>query len=118
MRIYLDNCSLQRPLDDQTQPRIERETEAIIAILFACEIGDLTLVSSEILLAEINNAADLERRETTLGVLDIERLSSIQKSKNAPGKLKNPAPSQLMRCILPVRKREKPNISALATINF
>jgi predicted nucleic acid-binding protein len=71
MRIYLDNCSLQRPLDDQTQPRIERETTAIIAILSACETGNLTLVSSEILLAEIVETFDLERREMTLGILDI-----------------------------------------------
>ncbi len=69
MRIYFDNCSLQRPLDDQTQPRIESETEAIIAILSFCETGILTLVSSEILLTEINENSDLERKETTLGIL-------------------------------------------------
>lgn len=71
MKIYFDNCSLQRPLDDQTQPRIERETNAIIAILAACETGDLMLVSSEILLAEIVRTFDLERREMVLGILDI-----------------------------------------------
>lgn len=71
MKIYFDNCSLQRPLDDQTQPRIERETEAIIAILSFCEAGILTLVSSDILLAEINDISDLERRETSLGILKI-----------------------------------------------
>jgi len=81
MRIYFDNCCLQRPLDDQTQPRIERETEAIIAILSACEIGDLTLVSSEILLAELNDASDLERRETTLGVLKIARETIVADAK-------------------------------------
>ncbi len=68
MRIYFDNCSLQRPLDDQSQPRIEWETEAIIRILSYCETGNLTLVSSEVLLAEINDTSDLERRETTLGI--------------------------------------------------
>jgi len=71
MRIYFDNCSLQRPLDDQSQPRIERETEAIIRILSYCETGSLTLVSSEVLLAEINDTSDLERRETTLGILAV-----------------------------------------------
>ncbi len=39
----------------------------------ACETGSLTLVSSEILLAEINDISDLERKETTLGVLSIAR---------------------------------------------
>lgn len=71
MKIYFDNCSLQRPLDDQTQPRIERETEAIITILSFCETGILTLVSSDILLAEINYNSDSERRETALGILNI-----------------------------------------------
>lgn len=71
MRIYFDNCSLQRPLDDQAQPRIEWETGAVIAILAACETGDATLVSSEVLLAEIAGTFDLERRETTLGILGI-----------------------------------------------
>lgn len=71
MRIYFDNCSLQRPLDDQMNLRVERETEAIIAILSACEAGDAALLSSEVLLSEINNNSDSERRETTLGVLNI-----------------------------------------------
>lgn len=31
MRIYLDCCCLQRPLDDQTQPRIRLEAEAVLA---------------------------------------------------------------------------------------
>jgi predicted nucleic acid-binding protein len=70
MRIYFDNCCLQRPLDDQTQPRIEAETKAIIAILSFCEHGRLTLVSSEILELEINEDSDLERRKTSLGIID------------------------------------------------
>ena len=43
----------------------------MIAILAACETGDATLVSSEVLLAEIAGTFDLERRETTLGILGI-----------------------------------------------
>ena len=69
MRIYFDNCSLQRPLDDQSQPRIEQETEAIVRILSYCET--VSLVSSEVLLIQINDASDLERRETTLGILNL-----------------------------------------------
>lgn len=73
MRIYFDNCCLQRPLDDQSQPRVEAETEVIIAILSLCENGDLTLVSSDILQIEINENSDLERKETSLGILSIAR---------------------------------------------
>jgi PIN domain len=37
MRVYLDMCCLKRPFDDQTQPRIRIETEAVLAILAAPE---------------------------------------------------------------------------------
>lgn len=33
MKIYLDMCCLSRPCDDQSQPRIRVETEAVLAIL-------------------------------------------------------------------------------------
>ena len=33
MRIYFDTCCLQRPLDDQTQPRIRVETEAVFTLV-------------------------------------------------------------------------------------
>ena len=32
-RIYLDVCCLNRPFDDQNQPRIRLESEAILIIL-------------------------------------------------------------------------------------
>ena len=35
MKLYLDVCCLKRPFDDQAQPRIRIETEAVLAILAA-----------------------------------------------------------------------------------
>lgn len=35
MRVYLDVCCLKRPFDDQTQPRIHLESEAVLALLGA-----------------------------------------------------------------------------------
>jgi hypothetical protein len=35
MRVYLDLCSLKRPFDDQSQPRIHLESEAVLALLGA-----------------------------------------------------------------------------------
>ena len=35
MLIYLDMCCLKRPFDDQSQPRIRLETEAVLALLAA-----------------------------------------------------------------------------------
>ena len=54
MRIYLDACSLQRLLDDRTQPRINIEAEAVLTVLRLIESGDLELLSSEALGFEID----------------------------------------------------------------
>jgi hypothetical protein len=53
MKIYLDTCSLHRPLDSKTQIRIALESEAILGILTLCESGSLELVSSEVLIFEV-----------------------------------------------------------------
>lgn len=53
MRIYLDACSLQRPLDDRSQIRINIEAEAVLTILRIAEAGRLELLSSEVLRFEI-----------------------------------------------------------------
>jgi len=50
MRVYLDACSLQRPLDDRSQPRINIEAEAVLTILRLVESGDLELLSSDALI--------------------------------------------------------------------
>ena len=77
MRIYLDCCCLQRPLDDQTQPRIRVETEAVLAILTAAHSGDLTLLSSEALEYELSRIPDNARRNEALSLLSLtaERLA-------------------------------------------
>ena len=69
MRLYLDNCCLQRPLDDQTHPRIRVETEAVFAILAAVQAGDQRLVSSEALAYEIGRIPDGSRRAEVSSVL-------------------------------------------------
>lgn len=76
MRLYLDNCCLQRPLDDQTQPRIRVETEALFAILATVQAGEHVLLGSEALEYEISRIPDQTRREETMSILGIaiERL--------------------------------------------
>ena len=39
MRVYLDNCSLQRPLDSRTRTRVILEAEAILSVLTFLESG-------------------------------------------------------------------------------
>jgi hypothetical protein len=52
VKIYFDNCSLHRPLDDKSQLRVALEAEAVIGALAACDAGKEVLVSSEVLLLE------------------------------------------------------------------
>lgn len=53
MKIYLDNCALQRPLDDKSHTRIRLEAEAVLSIFEECKSGEIELVSSETLEFEI-----------------------------------------------------------------
>ncbi len=69
MKIYLDNCSLQRPLDSKTQIRIALEAEAVLGILTMFETGKIELVSSEALQYEIGRNPNLTRQEYALEVL-------------------------------------------------
>lgn len=62
MRVYLDACSLQRPLDDRTQPRINVEAEAVLTILSLVESGNLELLSSEVLEFEIARIPNVQRQ--------------------------------------------------------
>jgi hypothetical protein len=51
MLIYLDLCCLKRPFDDQSQPRIRLESEAVLALL-AGESEQVRFVRSAALLLE------------------------------------------------------------------
>jgi predicted nucleic acid-binding protein len=62
MRIYLDTCCLNRPFDDQTQPAIHEEAEAVLAILSRIETGQWQWVGSEILNVEVEQIPDPVRR--------------------------------------------------------
>jgi predicted nucleic acid-binding protein len=67
--IYLDTCSIQRPLDSKTQIRVALEAEAVLGILSLVEANKASLVSSEILLFEINRNLNQIRREYALEVV-------------------------------------------------
>src|SRR3990167_3490585 len=69
MRIYLDTCSLQRPLDSKTQIRIALEAEAVLGVLMLCESGSVELVSSDALLFETERNPNMTRREYALAAL-------------------------------------------------
>lgn len=53
IKVYLDLCAIQRPLDTPDHVRIALEAEAVLGILSFCDTGLIELVSSEALLYEI-----------------------------------------------------------------
>jgi predicted nucleic acid-binding protein len=65
MRVYLDNCTFNRPFDDQTQIRIRLETEAKLYIQERIRDGTLELVWSYILDYE-NLANPFEERRNII----------------------------------------------------
>ncbi len=60
MKIYLDNCCLNRPYDDQTQIRISLETQAKLYVQDLVKRKKLDLVTSYILWFE-NRMSEEER---------------------------------------------------------
>ncbi|TAH51775.1 MAG: PIN domain-containing protein [Chloroflexota bacterium] len=69
MKIYLDLCAIQRPLDTSNQIRIILESEAVLGIITFCDIGQAELLSSEALLYEGEQSSLPVRKEHTLSVL-------------------------------------------------
>ncbi|MFZ5902632.1 MAG: type II toxin-antitoxin system VapC family toxin [Chloroflexota bacterium] len=68
MKVYLDACCLNRPFDDQSQPRVRLETEAILLILEKLHQGEWEWVGSEMLSFEIRQNPDLENRQRILAL--------------------------------------------------
>lgn len=63
MRIYLDTCSIQRPLDTLNQTRVRLEAEAVLGILKKVDAGEVELVSSTVLELELVRNTLAVRRE-------------------------------------------------------
>ena len=69
MRLCLDLCVIQRPLDTPNQVRIVLESEAVLGIIALCHKGQIELLSSEVLLYEGEQNPLPIRREHTFAVL-------------------------------------------------
>lgn len=70
LKVYLDSCCIQRPLDDTRSVRIATEATAILGVLALWEAGSLQLVSSEVLIFEATNIPSQERKTFMLDILD------------------------------------------------
>ncbi len=71
MKLYLDACCLNRLTDDQAQPRIRQEAEAIELILRRMRDGELQWISSEALVDEFDRNPHVERRLENVALLDL-----------------------------------------------
>ncbi len=80
MKIYLDNCAIQRPLDDKSQIRIALESEAVLGIISLFELKTIELLSSDILVFEVTKTPNIIRREY---IIDLLEKSSIHISVNS-----------------------------------
>ena len=90
-RVYLDNCVLNRPFDDQSQERIRLETEAIILLLARLERKEWTWLGSQALELEIDQTPDAEQQARLrrviafvgltleIGDQELERASELEK---------------------------------------
>jgi predicted nucleic acid-binding protein len=66
MRIYLDTCCLNRPFDDQSQPRIRLEAEAVALVLERFHRRKWKWIGSSILMYELGQTKNKDRRERLL----------------------------------------------------
>ena len=87
MRIYFDNCALNRPFDDQRQIRIRLESEAKLYLQEKVKNGSIELVWSYILDVENSHNPFIEKRQAIkkwkkLAVIDIQENDSLIKMAN------------------------------------
>jgi hypothetical protein len=63
MNIYLDNCCLNRPFDDQSYPRFHLEAEAVKTFLSLCEQDGWALLTSDVLNYEVQKITTPDKRQ-------------------------------------------------------
>jgi len=64
--VYLDTNVYARPFDDQTRSTIQAESDAFLTIIEAANAQRLRLLSSDILLFEVHNILNEEKRTKVL----------------------------------------------------
>ncbi len=63
MKVYLDNCCLNRILDDRSYPIIYFERNSVMLILEFAEAGQVEIIGSEMLKKEIADTINLFKKE-------------------------------------------------------
>lgn len=73
VKIYMDNCCLNRPFDDLSQDKVYLEAEAILSIVSHCEKGEWELLASGVIEYELSRLADAEKLERVRGLYTVAR---------------------------------------------
>ena len=85
--IYLDACCLNRPFDDQSQPRVHLEAEAVLILLARFKSGEWKWLGSTVLDLEIDQTADPTRKaRIKLLMSATHRTVSVQADEEKRGK--------------------------------
>lgn len=74
MKIYIDNCAIQRPLDSKNQLRILLEADAVLGIVELCRTQEAELVTSDLLRFEIGKCQNVVRREYATDILQTAKV--------------------------------------------
>lgn len=89
MKIYMDVCCYNRPMDDQTQDRIHFETEAILKILKNCEKEGWALIGSSVIEYELGKHTDkMKQREAYKFYNYAKTVYDIDNYPDAPSRAK------------------------------
>jgi predicted nucleic acid-binding protein len=97
MRIYLDTCTIQRPVDDSEESRVVLEAAAVLELLSFVQAGEIDLVGSAVLQIEHDNNPDPLRRTFTEGALalanevieidaEVEQLTAAYQAQGVKGR--------------------------------
>lgn len=81
MRLYLDNCTFNRPFDDQNQLKIKLETEAKLFIQHGILTGAYELVWSYILEFENNQNRFDDRRNSIYDWKNVAKIFCVENDK-------------------------------------
>ena len=66
LKVYFDNCCLNRPYDDLSDNIVRMECEAILSIINICEIKHWSFYSSDVLFDEILSMTNVDKQEKVL----------------------------------------------------
>jgi hypothetical protein len=82
LKIYMDNCCLNRPFDDCSSDRVFLEAEAVLTILRKCQEGIFEIVGSDVLDFEMKNMSNIEKRNKVISLYSLVKTKYTEDEKS------------------------------------